>query len=688
MILAISFFATGCSSSSDEPTTAVATDDNTSTGGENNTTTCEADQTLVDGVCVDNEPTPTCEANQTLVDGVCVDNEPAPTCEANQTLVDGVCVDNEPASTCEADQTLVDGVCVDNEPAPACDENSTIENGECVDGEIQCNADYLLTDGQCTIDPAIECNDGDTISHGSCEDRKVVCYENFSKDAEGNCVADTLACAFNEVQVVEEETNECVEPENQDITSGTARDGLISGATVTACKVVNGEKSEANATCTDTNSSGEFQCAVRESSDSYEYLIFKVVSGTDIGENVADTRDDRPNVDTLKSVLSSSDVVANKKAFVSPATTLIVLNASNNGYDIGSAKKDIADALNVSEDDMFDETAGIKAGTIVANIIDALGSVDRANAFTILSTKTAIYDENGVVNGLLTELNPSITAESVVSALIKESVDTPSENSETIIDLIADRVDANKTVSETVVANIKTVVEADITDKTNTALLDVVAEVTDLNITKIDKVKEILDATTDDTAASEKIKEEWSNILSITVDDIKSAIGEDTTPTCEANQTLVDGVCVDNNVTEDNATTVCDENSTIENGQCIDGNITCDSGFSLNSDNNVCVQDDEPETPTITCPTGETLVNGQCIVVQKDEVSSPEDVPALPTDRAFVVVPDSFPSIPSDSDYNSTDSLDTNPTTPADNSYPSPVSISGENNSTTPYSVN
>jgi len=51
--------------------------------------TCEIDQTLIDGACVDNLPV--CTIDQTLVDGQCVDNTPQ-TCPSGYKLVDDTCV--------------------------------------------------------------------------------------------------------------------------------------------------------------------------------------------------------------------------------------------------------------------------------------------------------------------------------------------------------------------------------------------------------------------------------------------------------------------------------------------------------------------------------------------------------------------------------------------------------------------
>ena len=89
---------------------------------------------------------PSCASNETLVNGVCVVNQPpppptTPTCSANETLINGVCVENEPEPipTCSANETLINGVCVENEPEP-------------VDKDPVCGTGTILKDGQCVVD--------------------------------------------------------------------------------------------------------------------------------------------------------------------------------------------------------------------------------------------------------------------------------------------------------------------------------------------------------------------------------------------------------------------------------------------------------------------------------------------------------------------------------------------------------
>ena len=149
---------------------------------------------------------------------------------------------------------------------------------------------------------------------------------NNSENTENNTtnIASEKECPFGEVY--NEETGECEADKNIKATSnGTVRDGLIKDATVSVSKVINNELTEANTSCSKTDEKGQYICLIYE--DNYDYLVFKAVGGTDIGENEANIRDDKPNQDILTSVLTKDEVENNKTNFVSPATTLVVLKA-------------------------------------------------------------------------------------------------------------------------------------------------------------------------------------------------------------------------------------------------------------------------------------------------------------------------------------------------------------------------
>jgi len=65
------------------------------TGGDApKSVTCTSSETLVNGVCIENEPPElvTCTSSETLVNGVCIENEPEPTCGTGTILKDGICV--------------------------------------------------------------------------------------------------------------------------------------------------------------------------------------------------------------------------------------------------------------------------------------------------------------------------------------------------------------------------------------------------------------------------------------------------------------------------------------------------------------------------------------------------------------------------------------------------------------------
>ena len=71
---------------------------------------------------------PLCASNETLVNGVCVENEPPPvlTCASNETLVNGVCVENEPTIPVDKDPTCgpgtesINGICTVIEKPSGC----------------------------------------------------------------------------------------------------------------------------------------------------------------------------------------------------------------------------------------------------------------------------------------------------------------------------------------------------------------------------------------------------------------------------------------------------------------------------------------------------------------------------------------------------------------------------------------
>lgn len=97
-------------------------------------------------------------------------------CGAGTEYVDGQCVapDNEDP-TCEDDQTLVDGVCEDNEEPTECNAGYSLIDGVCIQDEIQCQDDEELVDGECQpiVDP-LECDEGYEEVDGECQPIEVV----------------------------------------------------------------------------------------------------------------------------------------------------------------------------------------------------------------------------------------------------------------------------------------------------------------------------------------------------------------------------------------------------------------------------------------------------------------------------------------------------------------------------------
>ena len=542
----------------------------------------------------------------------------------------------------------------------SCEDNESMENATCNEttGKFECNTDFSLNadqqcvesiivvdpdkcpegqkletvTGECIDDPSIEeplvCADNQVKIDGSCEDAKI-CDGGETLNTETNkcetTIPETPKCKIGEK--VNEETNECeIDALVEALTSGKVRDGLISGATMSACKIVANEKLDANTTCSDTDGNGEFKCAIYEKD--YEYLVFKALGGTDLGEN-SDARDDRANVDTLKSVLSREDIENNKESFVTPATTLVVLKASETNWSVEQATTEVQNALGV-DSVLVNNADGIKSATIVANILDSLGSdMNRTASFATLSNESDIYSESGVTAGILRKLDSRITSEiePIFSNQIQSSVENPSDITEKVIDELSVRVEANETVTDVIASNFTTVISENYS--TENSVLGLVSEIptvkTDTELKVVtDKISEILDGVSDIEKATELLQEKLSSdsdISELTVDIVKAAIGE----------------------------TVCDSNQT------------------LNLEIGICEY----------IPAVEPVV--------KDVMNSPVDIPALPNNSARTFQDGKFPTLPSENSFSTINGLDQYVEKESDNNYLTIVMTSGEDNQTTPY---
>jgi hypothetical protein len=192
-----------------------------------NGTVCTIDQTLVNGVCVDNTTnvddnttTVTCEADQTLVNGICVDNT---------TNVD----DNTTTVTCGTGLHLENGVCVIDTTEITCQTGYTLVNEECINTDTNetsdpvCNDGYHLSNGTCLID-VVEpiCDDGFTLENGICvstvEDNTTPnCTTGFHLE-DGECVTDVVDATcdsgyiLKDGECVKEDTGESIPPLCQD----------------------------------------------------------------------------------------------------------------------------------------------------------------------------------------------------------------------------------------------------------------------------------------------------------------------------------------------------------------------------------------------------------------------------------------------------------------------------------------
>jgi hypothetical protein len=554
---------------------------------------------------------------------------PIVACNIEDTIENGTCENN--IIVCNDGFSLdgVSGQCVENTIVDLCEGVNVPENGSCSNGVISCDSGYEFNNdtNQCVVSTVVDLCEGKNVpENGSCSNGVISCNDGFELD-NGQCVQEAPTCALGEI--LDETTNTCIADENvKALSSGTVRDGLVSGATVTACKIVNSEKSEANVSCSKTDSKGEFSCAVYE--EEYDALIFKAVGGTDLGENETDSRDNRANLDVLKSVLSKESIEANTSSFVSPATTLVVLKMAESNWtkDIATANREVSNALGATSVLVNDES-GVKSARIVANILDALGDTNRTVAFTTLSTKSSIVVNDGVVSGLLKDLDPTITneAEVVLNAIIVESARVPSDVTEEVIKNLADRSDNNKSVTTEIASNLSLVLNDNF--ETSDQVIDLVADVTDSGSTEdivaiAKNLETVLSGATDKDLAVQFIKEKITNNESLTTEDLLTEIEEKITAeklVCEEGFFKVDGVC--------------------------------------------------------------ELIP----VIVKDDVNSPDDIPGIPNSGANSFVENSFPTIPSDNDYSSSTGQDVQPSNPAEtDTVPSYEEISYGDDQSTPYS--
>ena len=493
----------------------------------------------------------------------------------------------------------------------SCSEEDSILNGDCVNENIVCSTGFeLIAEGLTSSCNKIECTENQTLIGDKCE--------NFA------------TCQIGEV--LNKTSNQCeVDKLVKALANGTVRDGLIFGATITSCKVVDKNKTEANTTCSKTDSNGNFKCAVYETD--YEYLIFKAIGGTDLGEN-KDSRDDRANLDTLRTVVKKIDIENNTSSFISPATNLVVLKAFQNEWNIDSAITTIQTALNTNSVMKNDEN-GIKSATVVANILDSIGSdKNRSAVFITLSKETTIYTEtNGVEKGIITKLDDRFTpeTEAILNTQIQKSINNPSDINEKVIDELSSRIENNQTVSEVIAKNFVNVLDNNYL--TENKVLNLVSEIpTEKNSAELktttDKISEILKGVADSVKATAILKEKLmkdSDISNLTVNAVKVEIGE---TVCGKDQKLVDNICKD------------------------------------------IVIDTKPVE-----------------ITPKDAVGSPSDIPAIPNNQAKTFQEASFPTMPKEKGYLvvQDDNL-TKLSSPADQTFPKTGMKSADDNQTTPNS--
>jgi hypothetical protein len=463
--------------------------------------------------------------------------------------------------TCSATQYLENGKCVDSNQT-SCEKTQHLENGKCVDDSNQTNPT-------------------------TCETGKI-------KDANGSCI--DIVCDTGQHL----EGNNCIKNPDPVFAkiSGTAFDGLISGATISSCEIVNDIKIDANATCTSSKVDGTFSCEYLAING--DKLIVKAVGGKDLGSDDIVSLDDKTNNYILKTIFQKETDINSTKVFASPLSTLVVQKMADSNWSkpIATAESEVKDALNTGEDIFADSQAVRKLAGAIANIWDTTSDLN----LSVFAQEPIILTAEGKISaGLITRYNSKILPTVEITLVNEIEKIYKAERNETIaeektLDLLVDRAEANLSISDKIAENFEKVVDKNYNTSKDT--LSIVANITDKNVTVEDivslseNIEKILIGATDKTLAIEIINDKINNkepLEDLNISIVNSAI----------------------------AKKVCELKGT---------------GFEFDSITEKC--------NVVTVPLN-----------MKDAVNSPDDIPALPTDDAKTIQPDNHPSISSDNNY-------------------------------------
>ncbi len=480
-----------------------------------------------------------------------------------------------------------------------CENNQTNINGKCVDNNTTvtpptCSAGQHLENNVCVNDTTPETN----------------CSTGQHKDSNGDCVKDedpTLAKI-----------------------NGTVFDGIVSGATMSSCEIVNDIKVEANSTCTSSKIDGTFSCEYKALNGNT--LIVKAVGGKDLGADDIVSNDDKTNTYTLKTVFEKSNDINNTKVFATPLSTLVVQKMADSNWakPLTDAENEVKIAINALNEDIFADNSNVrKLAGIIANIWDTSSDLNLSK----FASETLILDTNNkVVDGIISKYNPKInsSAEAVIKDQIERIANSDERNAtigrEKTLDLLVDRAENNLSVTNNLASNFVSVINNKYATTQET--LDFVAKITDVNRS----VENIVDVAT-------KIED----ILVGATDKAKEILNE---------------------IIDDSTKSLTDLNVSIINEEILK-RTDCPTGKVKDVDGMTCI--DKP-------------------IVLKDAVNSPECIPALPSDDVKVINDGTFPSIPSQNDYNSSYETDFNNS--YETTYPNYTCVGEANITTAPWEAN
>jgi hypothetical protein len=598
-----------------------------------------------------------CEANQTLVDGVCVDNGESsinPECSTGQfwDTTNEVCVDDCPTGqhwdplekTCGTCQTGA----VWNEESFTCICNAeegliAMKNGQCDTFKNKCTElerfwnESIATDhtvNACEVWRDCETempNSTRTDSNNTCE-----CDKNFIlSDSEDGMFCKIDMDAFP-VKV-----------------TGQVFDGSIANvnSAISLCSIVDGEKvameSKTDGVCQASDSSGEFRCG-----------FFNEVTDTVIFKATADVENEA-NQNTIPVMKSAIDGAKDgDTVVVTPVTSLIVQNMADNNWEnsLNTATSSVESLISYSTSTTDLVDAGVQGSSLIHQIYNNIPEANRSIVIKTLANMSSVFNGSTISSNVIESLTDDtriIGKAEGINAQIVKIADTMklelSETEEAKIKIF------NKTLETILVLdgnfssncadNYDLIFEANLTVSNDTLLL--ISLATDIgmsgDVVTVAKNIECILNNAENRNDAIAIVTEW-------IESRKNLSGD-----CEELMEDLNLQILKNSCGEGKEVVKFEGEY-----QCLDI-VVCETGFVFDSKTRTCVER------------------------RKDAVNSPEDIPAIPNDSAYTIVEDTFPSMPSETAVSMP--TDTPVDRASDENYPDYLSETGEDNDTTPFQV-